>query len=58
MAFAGLQELPRSGVWLEETKGDAVARFRSYAGHSPAAAQFSLFSLFSYPAAELWADFR
>lgn len=58
MAFAGLQELPCSGVWLEETKGDVMAHFRSYAWHSPATAQFCLFPLFSYLAAELWADIR
>lgn len=43
MAFAGLQELPRSGVWLEETKADVMVRLRKYAWHSPVFPFSSLF---------------
>lgn len=50
VAFAGLQELPRSGVWLEETK---------YVSEDmPGTAQCSLFPLFSCLSAELRADLR
>lgn len=43
MAFAGLQELPCSGVWLEETKADVMAWLRSYSCHSPVLPFSSLF---------------
>lgn len=46
MAFAGVQELPGSGVWLQETKGDAAARL----GAAPGTARPLLTLLFlSFP---------